>query len=237
MQTDLANRKGAPIRICEIYPSIQGEGLLSGTPSLFVRTSGCNLRCWFCDTPFASWRPEGEHLSIGQIVRQVRNHDAKHVVLTGGEPMIYANIAELTDAIREDGSHLTIETAGTIWHSLECELWSISPKLAGSAPKTPGRWAQAHQSRRHRPDVVRQMMEQTYQLKFVVDNLAEAEEVLRYLQSLGAYDPSRVLLMPQGVTVEALDQQAQWLEPWCQQQGLTYCARSHIYWFGNRRGT
>jgi 7-carboxy-7-deazaguanine synthase len=237
MQPEIANRKGALIRICEIYPSIQGEGLLSGTDSLFVRTSGCNLRCWFCDTPFSSWEPEGDYLSVEQIVQQIAAHQPKHVVLTGGEPMIFSSIDLLTSSIRALGSHVTIETAGTIWHPVECDLWSISPKLSGSAPKTDGTWQVAHHRRRHRPEVVRQMMQQMYQLKFVVDNEDEAQEVLRYLDELGNYESSRVLLMPQGTTVQQLDKQAQWLEPWCQKHGLTYCPRSHIYWFGNRRGT
>lgn len=237
MQTESANRKGALIRICEIYPSIQGEGLLTGTSSVFVRTSGCNLRCWFCDTPFASWRPEGEYLEIEPIIEQIRGHQSSHVVLTGGEPMIFSALPQLARAIRSLGLHLTIETAGTIWRSLECDLWSISPKLSGSLPKIAGSWPAVHQQRRDRPDIVRQMMQQPYQLKFVVDNRSEAEEVLQYVEQLGIYDPSRVLLMPQGTTVEFLDRQAQWLIPWCQQHGLTYCARSHIYWFGNRRGT
>lgn len=237
MQTEAANSKGALIRICEIYPSIQGEGLLSGTASVFVRTSGCNLRCWFCDTPFASWRPEGDYQSVEQIVQQVVNHTASHVVLTGGEPMIFSTVPRLTEAIRVQARHLTIETAGTIWQPLECDLWSISPKLVGSAPKSSGRWQAAHEQRRHRPDVVRQMMQQTYQLKFVVDDASDAEEVLLYLEQLGPYDSRRVLLMPQGTSVELLDKQAEWLEPWCKKYGLTYCQRSHIYWFGNRRGT
>lgn len=237
MQTEAANRKGGPIRICEIYSSIQGEGLLSGTASVFVRTSGCNLRCWFCDTPFASWLPEGDYHSIDQIVQQVDGFGASHIVLTGGEPMIFGNVPQLAVALRGISRHLTIETAGTIWHPMECDLWSISPKLAGSAPKVAGSWHAAHQQRRQRMDVVRQMMQHPYQLKFVVDNPSEAEEVLRYLELLGPYDAGRVLLMPQGITVEQLEQQAQWLVPWCQRQGLTYCPRSHIYWFGNRRGT
>lgn len=237
MQTEAANRKGVLFRICEIYPSIQGEGLLTGIASVFVRTSGCNLRCWFCDTPFASWQPEGDYKSVQQIIQQVLSHDVQHVVLTGGEPMIFPAIGQLTEAIRAVGRHLTIETAGTIWHPLECDLWSISPKLAGSAPKSAGAWQLAHHRRRHRLDVVRQMMQQAYQLKFVVDNLGEAMEVLQYLEQLGPYESNRVLLMPQGTTVEALDSQAHWLVPWCQKYGLTYCQRSHIYWFGNRRST
>jgi 7-carboxy-7-deazaguanine synthase len=238
MQTESANRKGALFRICEIYPSIQGEGLLSGTASVFVRTSGCNLRCWFCDTPFSSWRPEGNYQSAQEIVQQVRSFQATHVVLTGGEPMIFPTIGQLTQAIRAASCHLTIETAGTIWHPVECDLWSISPKLEGSAPKSSGQnWQLAHHKRRQRPDVVRQMMQQAYQLKFVVDNIGDAEEVLRYLEQLGPYDSKRVLLMPQGTTVDALDQHARWLEPWCQKHDLVYCTRSHIYWFGNRRGT
>src|SRR3954451_1145057 len=54
--------------IAEIYSSLQGEGLLTGTPSVFVRASGCNLRCWFCDTPYTSWQPQGEDWSVEGIV-------------------------------------------------------------------------------------------------------------------------------------------------------------------------
>src|SRR6059058_2785541 len=56
--------------LAEIYSSLQGEGLLTGTPSVFIRTSGCNLRCWFCDTPYTSWQPEGEDLSVNEILRR-----------------------------------------------------------------------------------------------------------------------------------------------------------------------
>ncbi len=121
-------RKGAPIRICEIYASRQGEGLLSGTPSVFVRTSGCNLRCWFCDTPFASWQPEGEHLSIDEIVSKVLQLAVPHVVITGGEPTIHGNLVDLCRRLREHDRHITIETAGTIFLELACDLISISPK-------------------------------------------------------------------------------------------------------------
>jgi len=234
------NRTGAKLRICEIYASLQGEGLLTGTPSVFVRTSGCNLRCWFCDTPFASWQPEGDYLSVPAIVAQVAECHLQHVVLTGGEPLIFANLPELCQQLRPQGQHVTVETAATIYRPVQCDLISISPKLSSSAPdaQVHPTWHMAHQQRRERLDVVRQFMsEQPYQLKFVVDNPLDAEEMLEYLQRLGNYDGQRVLVMPQGTLQSDLDRQAEWLLPWCQQHDLRFCPRAHIQWFGNRRAT
>lgn len=239
MKLKAANRKGAKLRICEIYASVQGEGLLTGVPSVFVRTSGCNLRCWFCDTPFSSWRPEGDYLTIPEIGAQVDELKASHVVLTGGEPLIYAALPNLCDVLKSSGHHLTIETAGTIHRKLECDLISISPKLSGSAPvQSAGSWQATHNARRERLDVVRELMqEHAYQLKFVVDNPGDAEEVLAYLTRLGTYDGERVLLMPQGTQAAELDAKAEWLLPWCQKHELRFCPRAHIQWFGNKRGT
>src|SRR5436305_5159726 len=100
--------------ISEIFYSIQGEGELTGIPSVFVRTSGCNLRCNWCDTMYASWEPEGAQMSLVQIMAEVGKHPAQHVVLTGGEPMIAKGIHDLATALRTAGKHITIETAGTI---------------------------------------------------------------------------------------------------------------------------
>ena len=122
--------------ICEIFHSIQGEGELAGVPSVFVRTSGCNLRCAWCDTPYASWEPEGENLSVSGIVAEVRRHPAvRHVVLTGGEPMIAKDLPLLAAELRGFGYHITIETAGTLPpDGIACDLASLSPKLLNSAP-------------------------------------------------------------------------------------------------------
>src|SRR6266481_3606251 len=103
------------MRIAEIYSSRQGEGLLTGTPSVFIRASGCNLRCWFCDTPYASWVPEGEDLSVDEMLFRVEALGASHVVLTGGEPMLFAELIPLTAGLRRQGRHITIETAGTLY--------------------------------------------------------------------------------------------------------------------------
>ncbi|HXU50202.1 MAG TPA: 7-carboxy-7-deazaguanine synthase QueE, partial [Candidatus Binatia bacterium] len=119
------------MKISEIFYSVQGEGMLTGVPSVFVRTSGCNLRCTWCDTPYTSWQPEGEERTIDSIVREVNGYNAAHVVITGGEPMIAPAIAELTQALTQ---HITIETAGTVFVDVRCDLMSISPKLANSTP-------------------------------------------------------------------------------------------------------
>src|SRR5688572_29258180 len=170
------------MKIAEIYRSIQGEGLLTGVPSVFVRASGCNLRCWFCDTPFASWRPEGRDMSTDEIVAQVEEWDTQHVVVTGGEPMLFAELIPLCDRLRAIDRHVTIETAGTLYLPVACDLMSISPKFASSAPPTDTEphWHRRHERERHRPDVIRQLMANyDYQLKFVIDRRSDLMDVLR----------------------------------------------------------
>src|SRR5215831_18622011 len=122
--------KRRELRIAEIFYSLQGEGSLVGVPSVFVRTSGCNLRCSWCDTPYTSWRPEGTDLTLDQILDEVDAHPARHVVVTGGEPMIAPDILALTQRLRARNLHITIETAGTVFEPVACDLMSISPKLA-----------------------------------------------------------------------------------------------------------
>ncbi len=228
------------IRIAEVFESVQGEGMLTGTPSLFIRTSGCNLRCWFCDTRYASWEPEGEQQSLDSILKTVDHSKVGHVVLTGGEPMIFDEISELASAIRRRGKHLTIETAGTIDQPATCDLWSISPKLSNSSPIgfTDETWVNRHDARRFTPQIVQSLMRRgEYQLKFVVGSILDAEEVLEYLQHIQALDRNRVLLMPRGTNSEELQLQLSWLANWCKNHDLRLCDRQHIHWFGNRRGT
>src|SRR6478752_7603525 len=102
------------MRLSELFYSIQGEGKLVGMPSVFVRASGCNLRCTWCDTPYASWEPEGEEMEVGSIVEKVQEFGRRHVVLTGGEPMIMPDVVELCDRLKEKDHHITIETAATV---------------------------------------------------------------------------------------------------------------------------
>ena len=228
------------MKVCEIYQSIQGEGILTGTPSVFIRTSGCNLRCGFCDTPFASWEPEGEQMSPASILNQIDSWPESHFVLTGGEPMIWPDLPELCQGLRDLDQHITIETAGTIHRSLKCDLMSISPKLSNSRP-TAARsleWHTRHEVERKRPEIVQRLIEEyNYQLKFVVDSPNDLPEILTYLDSLRSFDNARVLMMPQGISPEEMDQRQVWIEPFCEENGFAYCDRAHLRWFGNRRGT
>src|SRR5215471_4288532 len=160
--------KRRALRIAELFYSIQGEGSLVGVPSVFVRTSGCNLRCEWCDTPYTSWRPEGTDWTLDQIVNEVRGYEARHVVVTGGEPMIAPEIIPLTQRFRDAGLHITIETAGTVFHPVACDLMSISPKLSNSTPRDP-HWSRQHDRLRVQPDVLGELMARyEYQLKFVI---------------------------------------------------------------------
>jgi 7-carboxy-7-deazaguanine synthase len=228
------------LRICEIFQSLQGEGRLTGTPSVFVRAGGCNLRCWYCDTPYASWQPEGEDLSVEEIVARIGPFPAGHVVLTGGEPMLFAELVPLTAAVAKLGRHVTIETAGTLYLPVTCDLMSISPKLANSTPpaERDSRWVRRHEQSRHAPEVIRRLIaEYDYQLKFVVDRPEDCGEIERYLAESPEIDRARVMLMPQGTDAAALAEKARWLAPYCQAHALAFCPRRQIEWFGGARGT
>jgi 7-carboxy-7-deazaguanine synthase len=248
------------MHIAEIFASLQGEGLLTGTPSVFVRTSGCNLRCWFCDTPYTSWQPEGEDWSIEAIVKEVERlcdggqteqimqaaglqpvaEPIRHVVLTGGEPMLFAELVPLCERLKSAGLHITIETAGTLHLSVKCDLMSLSPKLANSTPpaERAGRWTTRHEQTRQRPPVIRRLTsDYDYQLKFIIDSPADLPDVSAWLAEFPHLQRRRVLLMPQGTDATLLAQIGAWLAPYCAEHGYTFCPRKHIEWFGARRGT
>lgn len=230
--------------IAETFASIQGEGKLSGVPSFFVRVSGCNLRCAWCDTPYASWTPEGSPQSIGALVDRAVASGLRHAVITGGEPMLFDAVGGLCAGLRERGVHITIETAGTIHRSLACDLMSISPKLSNSTPsegdpRDPhGAWRERHERRRINPDVLRRLIDghPHRQLKFVVAGESDLAEIESLLARLRGWDPADVLLMPEGVVAPSPHTQA-WIVKACVQRGWRYCPRLHIQLFGNTRGT
>lgn len=168
--------KHQTLPISETFTSVQGEGMLAGVPSFFVRVSGCNLRCAWCDTPYASWKPEQTPRSVESLLAEARASGVSHAVLTGGEPMMFDAIEELAAGLRSHGLHITIETAGTIDRAVACDLMSISPKLANSTPsegdeRDPGgNWRRLHEARRINLDALHGLLVRypEHQLKFVV---------------------------------------------------------------------
>lgn len=228
------------MRISEIFCSIQGEGRLVGTPSLFIRTSGCNLRCVWCDTPYTSWRPEGSHWPLAKILRRVEKHAGRYIVITGGEPMVSREIGELTSALKQRGKHITIETAGTLFQPVCCDLISLSPKLAHATPwkREEGRYAAAHEARRLNFPVLQKYIDShDYQIKFVVDKAEDFEEIGGILCRLANVDRRRVLIMAQATTRRELSAKAPWIVERCLAYDYCYTPRLHIELFGNRRGT
>ncbi|MBV8819069.1 MAG: 7-carboxy-7-deazaguanine synthase QueE [Acidobacteriaceae bacterium] len=226
------------MRISEVFYSVQGEGSLVGVPSVFVRTSGCNLRCTWCDTPYTSWQPDGSDRNVESLLQETLSHGARHVVVTGGEPMIAPEVGALTRALRDAGLHITIETAGTVYTEVCCDLMSISPKLANSTPhaRDGGRWAAQHQRLRYNPDVLRRLTRDfPYQLKFVVSAPSDLGEIERIGAERGAATES-VILMPEGVDPQTLRQRSEWIVEVCKQHGWRFSPRLHVDIWGNRRG-
>jgi 7-carboxy-7-deazaguanine synthase len=230
------------MRLSELFHSIQGEGKLSGVPSVFVRASGCNLRCVWCDTPYASWDPEGDDVAVEEIVRRVGEFGgARHVVVTGGEPMIMPEVVALCDALKSAGHHITIETAATVYKPVKLDLASLSPKLSNSTPwqRDGGRFAEAHERQRINVPVIQKFINAApdFQLKFVVAGEADLSEIDALLKLLTRWSPADVLLMPEGTDAATLQTRASWIAEVCKRTGYRYCPRLHVQLYGNTRGT
>ncbi|QSG05917.1 7-carboxy-7-deazaguanine synthase QueE [Halapricum desulfuricans] len=235
--------------INEVFYSLQGEGKLSGVPTVFVRTSGCNLRCWFCDSYHTSWEPTHAWMDLEDILEEIAGYDAEHVVLTGGEPMIHDEAVELLDRLGARGYHTTVETNGTIYRDAHIDLASISPKLrsstptAGRDPNGDGEWADRHEQRRIDVDALSRLID-TYpnQLKFVVtdrEDMAEIETVLSRIREATstAIADGDVLLMPEGTTRAELDRTRNAVADLAMEYGYRYTPRLHVDLWNDAPGT
>jgi len=117
------------LKVAEIFSSIQGEGLRQGEPTLFVRLSGCNLECSFCDTKYA-WR-KGKDYSTAQILEEIKKQrhrfPTKWICLTGGEPLLQ-DLSDLVQKLKEEKFKIQVETNATLFRPLPVDWYSISPK-------------------------------------------------------------------------------------------------------------
>ncbi|TYL40515.1 radical SAM protein [Natronococcus pandeyae] len=234
-----ASADGLPIN--ELFYSLQGEGTLAGVPSVFVRTSGCNLRCWFCDSYHTSWEPTHAWMDLEEIVAEVESHErADHVVLTGGEPMLHDGSVDLLEALDDRGYHTTVETNGTIYRDAPIDLASISPKLESSTPtserdpKGNGEWAESHENDRIDLEALARLVEDyEFQLKFVVTDADDMPEILELLDDLRDVSsvPIRdddVLLMPEGATRDRLAETRSRVADLAMEHGFRYTPRLHV---------
>lgn len=242
------NPTDTSLRIAEIFESVQGEGQRIGTPSLFIRISGCNLRCVWCDTPYASWEPEGPILTVREVVERVAESNMADVVVTGGEPMIFEAVVPLCQAIRGLGKFITIETAGTVYRNVEADLMSISPKLSNSIPvgtSSEERHRKIMEDRSALKEIVAAFPNQ---LKFVVTPDSDSNstgsdferdllEIDAILAGLENYPSGNVFLMPEGRSYAELWARARKLVPICMDRGFRLAPRIQIDLFGDTRGT
>lgn len=163
-----------------------------GTPSIFVRVAGCNLACDWCDTRYA-WEGDFEYvqMGVGKVLEEILRHDVGHVVITGGEPLLYRReIKKLCELIKSEGRFITVETNGTLFAGgINADLISLSPKLPS-----------AGQPGCIKPDVLRKFLKNyRCQLKFVIDDERDLSECVELLQKLSAYEFEGPILQPNGM--------------------------------------
>ena len=210
----------------EIFYSIQGEGLLTGVPSVFIRLAGCPLRCTWCDTKYALDPTAGEDLDIPAIIDKIEQWQCKFLVITGGEPMVNPQLPQLADKLKKRQKHITIETAGIKFiPEIPCDLMSISPKLSNSGKKVPDTFFHIRQLIEHYP----------YQLKFVVDTPDDLAEIRQALKSFGVVDPARIMLMPQAKTRDELLVKSPMVVEVCEETGYLFCNRLQILLYNGQR--
>ncbi len=241
----------------DIFVTIQGEGKLTGVPSVFVRVAGCNLHCTWnadsltpieCDTAYAAYRINNTHSApIPEIIAKIKQirKGAKHIVITGGEPLLQCQpLTNLCKELKELGFHITVETNGTIFNNEffnQIDLLSISPKLKSSAPldKTP---RSKHNSLRINIPVLSNLInlakeqEKEIQLKFVVTGTSDIQEIQEILEQLPAIQTENILIMPAGSQSEKLTETTNEILDTIIEHGWRFCDRLHIRLFGNIPG-
>ena len=99
------------LKINEIFYSIQGESSYAGNRTVFIRTTGCNLRCTYCDTKYSYY--EGDYWSFEKILQQIKEYDAEYICITGGEPLLQPEIHKFINILCDQGHKVSLETSGS----------------------------------------------------------------------------------------------------------------------------
>jgi len=225
--------------LSEIFYSIQGEGPFIGRPSIFVRFSGCNLRCkWgehLCDTPYTSWQPETNLVEMPSLLAKIKDcAPCKNIVITGGEPSLQNELGALCAELKKLSYTIDIETNGTKFIPESIDHIVCSPKLSDSTPNgTP----QAAPHERERQELAAQISGKNPKLflKFVVSERTKVDELLSIVESTGT-SRDRVYLMPEGLTPEDLIKMSPMVSDLAMRLGFNFSTRLHIILWGNKRG-
>jgi 7-carboxy-7-deazaguanine synthase len=238
----------------EAYTCLQGEGKYVGIPHILIRVTGCRLRCQFsnsfCDTPYASWKPEKGKYTLNDVVKFYQdNPQIKHTMITGGGPTIHSKLLQELCIIAADYGHTTtIETEGSEFVQTIADCISLSPKLSNSTP-VPGTWMsfvnrevtendkKQHEKWRCNYDAMKDLITKhsDYQLKPVISNEQDLKEV-RELQKILGIPNNKVWLMPEGLVEEELNKRRRWLMELCTEEGYNFTDRLHIIAYGDKRG-
>ena len=238
----------------ETYTCLQGEGKYIGIPHILIRVTGCRLRCQFsnsfCDTPYASWKPEKGKFTLNDIVKFYEdNPHIKYTMITGGGPTLHPELLKELCVIGKKYNHtITIETEGSEFVQTRGDFISLSPKLSNSTPR-PGTWMvwahrevtekdkEQHEKWRCNYDAMQQLIDNhlDYQLKPVISNEEDLVEV-KELQKILGVPNDRVWLMPEGLVEEQLNERRRWLMELCTREGYNFTDRLHIIAYGDKRG-
>jgi organic radical activating enzyme len=222
----------------EIFRSIQGEGVSAGTPSVFLRLATCNLSCSWCDTKYTwdwdryDYRKEIVSLDTAEVERRLDALECPRLVITGGEPLLQqAELAPLASSLKNRGWYVEVETNGTIAPEAEMaeavSQWNVSPKTGSSGNP---------RDRREVPDALSAFRELPgAYFKFVVVEPGDLEEVGTVVERHGL-PRDRVLLMPEGVTPDAVRRRGKWVAEACVRNGYRFTTRLHILLWGDERG-
>lgn len=213
------------IPVCEMFGSIQGEGRFAGVHSFFVRTASCNLDCAWCDTPYSLRVEDGEPLAVRDIVDRVLESKARHLVVTGGEPLLYgAALEELAAGLGE--VEIEFETNGTIRPTVARAYYSVSPKPTS---------AEVARDRAIRVDVLQEFLAFDAIFKFVVGEEQDWRDMMDTIGLVGI-PAHRVWVMPRGRDIEGLKRTSLAFMPRILENGFNLSPRLHVWLWGDERG-
>ena len=225
------------IKLSEIFYSLQGEGIDVGKPAVFIRTALCNLSCVWCDTKYTwDWNhydydKEVSQMTLDEIQEQISGFDAKHCVITGGEPLLQqVKLVPLLSHLKSKDYFIEVETNGTILPSNMIERfvdrWNVSPKLQNSLI-----------SKQHREvHACLQYFAKNSKayIKLVICNRSDLAEVKALIEKY-LLKKQRIILMPEGNSAEEIMEKSKWLSEICLKNGYRLSIRLHsLVWGGTR---